>query len=105
MGGGAWNNEARNLRAANRNRNDPGNRNDNIGFRCARDVGRVRLCRHSNARAGSIKVEPMSAGMMRFFRPNWDRSSEVMFKSSLFYDIRFVGRERACLKRSHLLSN
>ena len=31
--GGAFNNNARNVRAANRNRNDPDNRNDNIGFR------------------------------------------------------------------------
>ncbi|MCP5085194.1 MAG: SUMF1/EgtB/PvdO family nonheme iron enzyme [Rhodobacteraceae bacterium] len=31
--GGAWNNDARNCRSAYRNRNDPGNRNDNIGFR------------------------------------------------------------------------
>lgn len=34
--GGAWNNEARNVRAAYRNHNDPANRNDNLGFRCAR---------------------------------------------------------------------
>jgi formylglycine-generating enzyme required for sulfatase activity len=34
--GGAWNNDAANVRAANRNRNDPGNRNDNLGFRAAR---------------------------------------------------------------------
>jgi formylglycine-generating enzyme required for sulfatase activity len=33
--GGSWNNEPRNLRVSNRNRNDPGNRNDNLGFRCA----------------------------------------------------------------------
>ena len=33
--GGSWNNEARNVRVANRNRNEPGNRNDNVGFRCA----------------------------------------------------------------------
>ena len=31
--GGSWNNNARNTRAANRNRNTPGNRNNNIGFR------------------------------------------------------------------------
>jgi len=33
--GGSWNNNPRNARASNRNRNDPGNRNNNIGFRCA----------------------------------------------------------------------
>ncbi|WP_363169174.1 SUMF1/EgtB/PvdO family nonheme iron enzyme [uncultured Lamprocystis sp.] len=32
--GGAFNNEARNLRSTNRNRNEPENRNRNIGFRC-----------------------------------------------------------------------
>jgi hypothetical protein len=31
--GGAFNNTARNVRSAIRNRNDPDNRNDNIGFR------------------------------------------------------------------------
>ncbi|MBP3407031.1 MAG: SUMF1/EgtB/PvdO family nonheme iron enzyme [Kiritimatiellae bacterium] len=33
--GGSWNNNARNCRSANRNRNRPGNRNNNIGFRLA----------------------------------------------------------------------
>lgn len=33
--GGSWNNNGRNVRSANRNRNEPGNRNDNIGFRLA----------------------------------------------------------------------
>lgn len=32
--GGSWNNNPRNLRAANRNDNDPDNRNNNIGFGC-----------------------------------------------------------------------
>lgn len=34
--GGSWNNIARNLRAAARNANHPGDRNDNLGFRLAR---------------------------------------------------------------------
>lgn len=33
--GGAWNNNARRARSANRNRNEPDNRNNNIGFRLA----------------------------------------------------------------------
>ncbi|MBI4603833.1 MAG: hypothetical protein HY721_17900 [Planctomycetes bacterium] len=33
--GGSWNNNPRNCRAANRNRNEPGNRNNNTGFRVA----------------------------------------------------------------------
>jgi hypothetical protein len=34
--GGSWNNDADNCRTANRDRNDPSNRNDNQGFRLAR---------------------------------------------------------------------
>jgi formylglycine-generating enzyme required for sulfatase activity len=33
--GGAWNNNPNNVRAPNRNRNNPDNRNDNLGFRLA----------------------------------------------------------------------
>ncbi|UCE08083.1 MAG: SUMF1/EgtB/PvdO family nonheme iron enzyme [bacterium] len=36
MRGGSWNNESNNLRCANRNRNNPRNRNNNVGFRCVR---------------------------------------------------------------------
>jgi hypothetical protein len=32
--GGPWNNNANNVRTANRNNNTPDNRNNNIGFRC-----------------------------------------------------------------------
>jgi hypothetical protein len=31
--GGSWNNKPANVRAANRNNNEPGNRNNNLGFR------------------------------------------------------------------------
>jgi hypothetical protein len=34
--GGAWNNQPQNVACANRNNNDPNNRNNNIGFRCAK---------------------------------------------------------------------
>lgn len=33
IGGGSWNNNASNLRSANRNRNTPDKRNNNLGFR------------------------------------------------------------------------
>ena len=33
--GGSWNNNGRNVRSANRNRNQPDKRNHNIGFRLA----------------------------------------------------------------------
>ncbi|MFQ5627934.1 MAG: SUMF1/EgtB/PvdO family nonheme iron enzyme [bacterium] len=36
--GGSWNNNPNNMRCANRNRNNPNNRNNNIGFRCVQDA-------------------------------------------------------------------
>ncbi|MBI2297940.1 MAG: SUMF1/EgtB/PvdO family nonheme iron enzyme [Armatimonadetes bacterium] len=39
--GGSWNNDPADLRVANRNRNDPTNRNDNNGFRAAGPAGGV----------------------------------------------------------------
>ena len=41
--GGSWSNYPQYLRTSNRNRNQPDNRNNNIGFRCARDVERKSL--------------------------------------------------------------
>lgn len=38
--GGSWNNDPENVRAANRNRNNPTNWNNNVGFRCARPPSR-----------------------------------------------------------------
>jgi formylglycine-generating enzyme required for sulfatase activity len=34
--GGSWNNDGQNLRSAQRNNDNPSNRNNNIGFRLAR---------------------------------------------------------------------
>ncbi len=43
--GGSWNNTPQNLRSANRNRNTPDNRNNNIGFRIASTASRPeRVC-------------------------------------------------------------
>ena len=43
--GGSWRNNARNCRSAYRNRNDPENRNNNLGFRLARSsADKVKLC-------------------------------------------------------------
>ena len=39
--GGSWNNNAQNVRSAYRNHNEPGNRNNNIGFRCAQAQDRA----------------------------------------------------------------
>ena len=41
--GGSWNNNSNNARAANRNRNEPTNRNDNNGFRVVVASAHVRL--------------------------------------------------------------
>ncbi len=50
--GGSWNNSADNCRAANRNRNHPSNRNDNLGFRPAKVPHQAR--REAGARSRSF---------------------------------------------------
>ena len=46
--GGSWNNKPENLRSANRNRNNPDNRNNNLGFRLAQST-RKATCLESGA--------------------------------------------------------
>lgn len=56
--GGSWNNNPRNLRAGYRNRNDTGNRNNNIGFRVASTLGRQ--SRQGHGRGGCAPMRPRS---------------------------------------------
>ena len=68
--GGSWNENARNVRAAYRNHNDPTDRNDNIGFRCARAHERVggsapeQACFHGVAGGRRGSPKPTAAGVL-----------------------------------------
>ena len=57
--GGSWNNTPQNLRSANRNRNTPGNRNNNTGFRIASTARGQSVCRASGAR----RAQGLSRGL------------------------------------------
>ncbi|WP_371418457.1 SUMF1/EgtB/PvdO family nonheme iron enzyme [Methylocapsa sp. S129] len=57
MRGGSWNNNPRNLRSANRNRNEPDNRNDNIGFRLSSTLPSCRS-RAVQGRRGRARKRP-----------------------------------------------
>ncbi|MEK7408317.1 MAG: SUMF1/EgtB/PvdO family nonheme iron enzyme [Acidobacteriota bacterium] len=56
--GGSWNHNPRNLRASNRNRNQPGNRHDNNGFRCVREAER----RRGSAAVAGVSAITVAAG-------------------------------------------
>ena len=68
--GGSWNDNARNVRAAYRNHNDPTDRNDNIGFRCARTHERVggsapeQVCFHDVPGRGWGSPKATAAGVL-----------------------------------------
>ena len=69
-GGSAWN-DPRNLRSANRNRNEPGNRNENIGFRCVRAPA-----------ANTPLSAPCSVRLERCSKPECARSSRHFSRPS-----------------------
>ena len=56
--GGSWNNNQENVRASFRNRNEAGARNNNIGFRCVRDVGRRRRSPSERFACGERVLSP-----------------------------------------------
>jgi hypothetical protein len=62
--GGSWNNNPRNVRAANRNDNTPDNRNNNIGFRLAKTPRRQSRLLYGDA--GCAEVCPGPAMMSGF---------------------------------------
>ena len=62
--GGSWNNDATNLRAAARNGNQLDDRNDNIGFRVARDVERS----HVGGFVAGAAAITVAAGVQFHFR-------------------------------------
>ncbi|HNN85819.1 MAG TPA: SUMF1/EgtB/PvdO family nonheme iron enzyme, partial [Accumulibacter sp.] len=80
--GGSWNNNGRNVRSANRNWNEPGNRNQNVGFRLA--LARCRsfrlLTRWPSGPPRSVAVggrggkKPMPFGRLVGCAPNACRS-------------------------------
>jgi hypothetical protein len=83
-GGSAWN-DPRNLRSANRDRNEPENRNDNQGFRCLRVPGRQRTAARRCAGPAPAGAAPGQSGPARSGRPNGRRS----------------GRAFPCTRRAH----
>lgn len=74
--GGAWNNEARNVRSANRNNDTPDNRNDNNGFRLASPPALMVVflpgagCVHGRTGRGARVSMSPSPGRARTRRPN-----------------------------------
>ena len=56
--GGSWNNNANNVRVANRNNNSPGNTNNNIGFRPLSTGALFPELRRSTERGGVMSVCP-----------------------------------------------
>lgn len=66
--GGSWNNNENNVRTANRNRNDPSNTNNNVGFRCSRPLP-ARMCRDLPQREIPARVPGKRAPVLPVIPP------------------------------------
>ena len=65
--GGSWNNNGRNVRSANRNRNSPDNRNNNLGFRLALAQHAAGWCMNDQIVilfCASVQTKSKAAGML-----------------------------------------
>ena len=71
--GGSWNNNPQNVRASNRNRNEPENHNNNLGFRC---LGIRALSKEGKARAVWIMVQAGVPGPLPGFGPGEPAEAE-----------------------------
>jgi len=77
--GGSWNNNPNNARAANRNRNNPDNWNNNVGVRCAKASQSARADGSESLglrTLGACQVEPIGLFLcwrVEPFRPNRKR--------------------------------
>jgi hypothetical protein len=64
--GGSWNNNARNCRSANRNNNDPDNRNNDLGFRLLSSLSCQKCIVYGWCISAWIMTRPLSsAGICR----------------------------------------
>jgi hypothetical protein len=69
--GGSWNNNAQNLRAANRNNNTPSNANNNVGFRLTSTLQTPELARSWLGRVCAAASTPGGCQAWVVLRPFW----------------------------------
>jgi hypothetical protein len=72
--GGSWNNNAQNCRSANRNNNEPDNRNNNLGFRLASSRQRpdaVRLRMHRQRQSPDHRPGPVPTHVGQISPARW----------------------------------
>ena len=86
--GGSWNNNARNTRAANRNRNSTDNRNNNVSFRPSRMLpARILRFMERGSAPASIQARQAMAAHARCLWPQGDTGRPVAtFFAALLYD-------------------
>ena len=93
--GGSWNNNPRNMRASNRNKNEPTNRNNNLGVRCSRE-GRpsMETCSRHRPESHDALLWESAAAVLALFLGRYVRNQGTMpGRRSQYPRLRQVGRE------------